>query len=145
MYLDVRCRTELPLPDETVTGPSVLLLYSALQGFLEAGLELAGILLLGTGLPEGRHFAVVVVVIGDGRCFGRFGVQVENASVVAGRSGPGPGVGTTARRTGRGRGPGNRDWFLVRIPVFLDVVGPYLVSCSSSLENGHRMQCGRDN
>lgn len=70
----------------------MLLLYATLVGFLEPGLELTEFLCLGTGLSEGRH----IVVVGDGRYFGRFSVQIERTSVVAGRPrlGPGPGAAT---------------------------------------------------
>lgn len=124
----------------SAAGTGMLLLYATLEGFLELGLELAGFLWPGTGLPEGRHF----VVVGDGRYFGRFGVQIEDTSVVAGRSRsrPGPGLTTATWRTGCGRGSGYRNLLIVRrVPVHPDVVGPYLVACCSSLENGHHTLC----
>lgn len=79
--LDILCWTELfTLSVGTATRVNTLMLYAILEGFLEPGLELAGFLRLGAGLPEGRHF----IVVGDGRYFGRFGVQIEHTSVVVG-------------------------------------------------------------
>lgn len=141
---EVLCWTEFfTLSVDSAAGASVLLLYATLVGFLEPGLELAGFLRLGTRLPEGRHF----VVVGDGGNFGRFGVQIEHASVVAGRPRLGPGPGAATGRTGCGRGSGYRNGFIVhRVAVFADVVGPHLVACCISLENGHQstMQCNKD-
>lgn len=77
--LDVLCWSELFAlsVDDAIDGTGMFLLYATLEGFLQAGLELAGFLGLGTG-----HF--IVVVVDGGRYFGRFGVQIEHTSVVAG-------------------------------------------------------------